>query len=136
MSAAYVRAHGRILLVEDDAVSLKLMRDALDAAGYETHEVTSGADALPEARRLLPDLIVMDLGLPGISGVEATAQLKDAPETMQIPVLAVTAYAMPGDEQRMRTAGCDAYLTKPLSFAHFMTVVRDLLAPAKQPDAG
>lgn len=118
----------RVLLVEDDAISLKLMRDVLEAQGYRTWEATNGIDALEEARCSHPDLIVLDIGLPGMDGVEVTRQLKAEPLLNQIPVLAVSAYAMPADEQRLLRAGGAAYLTKPLSFVEFITVVRSLLA--------
>jgi two-component system cell cycle response regulator DivK len=123
----------RILLAEDDAVSLKLMRDALAASGYETEERTNGLDVLTRLAERGPDpttgvdLIVMDIGLPGLDGTEVTRRLKGAPATRDIPVVAVTAYAMPGDEQRVRAAGCDVYLTKPFSFVTFISVVRTLL---------
>ena len=118
----------RILLVEDDPISLKLMRDVLQASGYETEEVTNGADALTRVCQSAVDLIVMDIGLPGLDGVEATRRLRNTPATLAIPIVAVTAYAMPGDEERIRSAGCNAYLTKPLRFAEFMTVVHGFLA--------
>jgi two-component system cell cycle response regulator DivK len=124
----------RVLLVEDDAVSLKLMRDVLQAQGYETAELGNGAEVVARAATLGADLVVMDIGLPGLDGVEATRQLKCTAATRHIPVLAVTAYAMPSDEARMRAAGCSAYLTKPLRFADFVAVVQDLLA--KPHDAG
>jgi two-component system, cell cycle response regulator DivK len=118
----------RILLVEDDPISLKLMRGVLQANGYETEEVTNGPDALARASQSALDLIVMDIGLPGLDGVETARWLRNAPATLAIPIVAVTAYAMPGDEERIRSAGCDAYLTKPLRFAEFMTLVHTLLA--------
>ena len=118
----------RILLVEDDPISLKLMRDVLQASGYETEEATNGVDALARASQSAVDLIVMDIGLPRLDGVETTRRLRNAPATLTIPIVAVTAYAMPGDEERIRSAGCDAYLTKPLRFAEFMAVVHGLLA--------
>jgi two-component system cell cycle response regulator DivK len=123
----------RVLLVEDDAVSLKLMRDALVANGYETEELTNGLDVLPRLAETGVDpttgvdLIVIDIGLPGLDGTEVTRRLKSTPGTRVIPVVAVTAYAMPGDERRARGAGCDVYLTKPLSFVAFISVVRALL---------
>ena len=112
-----------VLLVEDDALSLKLMRDVLIARGYSIAEATNGPDALELAKLAHHDLIVMDVGLPGMDGVEVTRRLKSDKATARVPVLAVTAYAMPGDEDRMREAGCDEFLTKPLSFALFVTLV-------------
>lgn len=120
----------RILLVEDDPVSLKLMRDVLQTSGYETGEVSNGLDALACVELFAPDLVVMDIGLPGLDGIETTRRLKAAPTTRAIPVVAVTAYAMPGDEERMRAAGCDAHLVKPFRFTEFVEVVRSLLPVA------
>jgi two-component system cell cycle response regulator DivK len=112
-----------VLLAEDDPLSLKLMRDVLQANGFQTVEVMNGTEAVEHAARILPDVVVMDVGLPGLDGVEATRMIK---ATRTVPVVAVTAYAMPADEQRMRGAGCDAFLTKPLRFAEFVEVVRNL----------
>ena len=127
MSGAKPR-NGRVLLVEDDALSLKLMKDVLEAHGYHVEQATNGIDGLEMARRQPPDLIVMDIGLPAMDGVEVTRSLKADSAVRSIPVLAVTAYAMPADEERMRGAGCDAFLTKPLRFAEFVAVVARLLA--------
>ena len=117
----------RILLVEDDALSLKLMRDVLEAQGHVVAQATNGADGLAIVREQAPDLIVMDIGLPVMDGVEVTRALKADRDLARIPILAVTAYAMPGDEARMRSTGCDAFLTKPLSFSEFVSVVQSLL---------
>jgi two-component system, cell cycle response regulator DivK len=116
----------RILLVEDDPLSLKLMRDLLEAHGYETLDVRDGNDVLTRASEFQPDLVVMDVGLPGQDGVQATRLLKATEKGRVTPVVAVTAYAMPADEQRMRQAGCDAFLTKPLEFSRFLAVVQRL----------
>jgi two-component system cell cycle response regulator DivK len=121
---------GRVLLVEDDALSLKLMSDVLEAHGYHVTQATNGIDGLTMAREGSPDLIVMDIGLPAMDGVEVTRSLKADPSVSNVPVVAVTAYAMPGDEERMRSAGCDAFLTKPLRFSEFVEVVGRLLAAA------
>jgi two-component system cell cycle response regulator DivK len=112
--------------VEDDPLSLKLMRDVLQGYGYRTLEAGSGSEAVAISEQQLPSAVVMDIGLPGMDGVEATRLIKSRGLT---PVIAVTAYAMPGDEERMRRAGCDAFLTKPLRFAEFVSVVQRL-APA------
>ena len=118
----------RILIAEDDPSSLKLLRDVLQANGYQTEEVTSGEEAVFKAAELGPDLIVMDIRLPGIDGLEATRRLKSDPGTASIPIVAVTAHAMPEDEARILEAGCQAYLPKPLHFAEFMSVVKSLLS--------
>ena len=120
-------ASKRILIVEDDPVSLKLVRDVLQADGYETEEVTTGEEAVTRAAQLKPDLIVMDIRLPGIDGLEATRRLKSDPSTEGIPIIAVTAHAMPEDEARILATGCQAYLSKPLRFAEFVSVVKGLL---------
>jgi two-component system cell cycle response regulator DivK len=119
----------QVLLVEDDAISLRLMRDVLEAQGYRTEQTTNGLDAFSAAQRLRPDLIVLDIGLPGMDGVEVTRKLKAEPQLSHIPVLAVSAYAMPADEERLLKAGGAAYLTKPLSFVEFVRVVNSLLGP-------
>ena len=118
----------KILIAEDDPVSLKLVRDVLQANGYETKEVTSGEEAVVKAVQSKPDLIVMDIRLPGIDGLEATRRLKSDPSTEEIPIIAVTAHAMPEDEARILAAGCQAYLSKPLRFAEFISVVNGLLS--------
>ena len=109
-------------------MSLKLVRDVLQANGYETKEVTSGEAAVVKAVQSKPDLIVMDIRLPGIDGLEATRRLKSDPVTAGIPIVAVTAHAMPEDEARILEAGCQAYLAKPLRFAEFVSVVKRLLS--------
>jgi CheY-like chemotaxis protein len=117
----------RILIVEDDPLSRKLARDALAAHGYEIEEVANGADALSAAAASAPDLVVMDISLPGIDGLETTRRLKALPGGRDIPVLAVTAHAMRGDEERALAEGCAAYMTKPLKFAEFVREVGRLL---------
>ncbi|RLC59203.1 MAG: hypothetical protein DRI30_01135 [Chloroflexi bacterium] len=123
---------GRVLIVEDDRISQKMVRDALQAAGYETDEVDSGELALQKVAEGTPDLVLMDIRLPGIDGLETTRRLKADPKTAAIPVVAVTAHVMPEDEAMIRAAGCDAYMPKPLRFSALLGVVRDLLA-GRQP---
>jgi len=117
-----------ILIVEDDRVSRKMVRDVLQAGGYETQEVESGEAALKKVAEHPPDLIVMDIRLPGIDGLETTRRLKADPRTAAIPIVACTAHAMPEDESIIREAGCEAYMPKPLRFSSFMSVVRELLS--------
>lgn len=119
---------GTVLIVEDDRISQKMIRDALRAAGYETEEVDSGERALQKVAEKTPDLIVMDIRLPGIDGLETTRRLKADPGTAAIPIVAVTAHVMPEDESLIRDAGCDAYMPKPLRFSALLGLVRDLLA--------
>jgi CheY-like chemotaxis protein len=121
----------KILIAEDDPVSLRLVRDVLQAYGYETEEATNGEEAVDKAAERRPDLIVMDIRLPGIDGLEATRRLKSDPSTAAIPIVAVTAQAMPEDEARIVAAGCQAYLPKPLRFTEFVSVVKGLLSGAK-----
>lgn len=108
-------------------MSRKLARDALTAHGYEIQEVTNGLDALAAAAALRPDLVVMDISLPGIDGLETTRRLRALPLGRDVPVLAVTAHAMRGDKERALAEGCAAYMTKPLRFADFVAEVRRLL---------
>ena len=104
-----------ILLVDDNPTNIVLAQAVLGALGYRVHSVTSGEDVLVYLRELEPDLILMDIQLPGIDGLTLTRRLKADPETTQIPIIALTAYAMAGDEQRAREAGCDGYISKPFS---------------------
>lgn len=116
-----------VLIIEDNALNHKLVRDLLRAAGYRTLEAQNAADGLELARREKPDLILMDIELPGMDGLEATRILKADPVTAGIPVLAVTAYAMKGDEEKALAAGCDAYMAKPIEIRRFLEMVRHLL---------
>ena len=111
---------------------MKLFHDLLDSQGYETLQTREGLQALALARAHHPDLILMDIQLPEISGLEVTKWLKDDEELNHIPVVAVTAFAMKGDEERIRQGGCEAYISKPISVMHFLEVVRKHLG---QPEA-
>src|SRR5262249_53010347 len=104
-----------VLIVEDNELNMKLFHDLLEAHGYETVGTRNGIEALDLARRHRPDLILMDIQLPEVSGLEVTKWLKDDPELKAIPVVAVTAFAMKGDEERILEGGCEAYLSKPIS---------------------
>src|SRR5688572_33393593 len=108
-----------VLLVEDNPRNLKLARDVLEYAGFEVTAVTTGEEALPAARLAQPDVILMDLQLPGIDGHAALTRLRGDPQTAAIPVVAVSAFAMPADRERALVSGFDGYLEKPIS-------VRDL----------
>ena len=112
-----------ILIVEDDKLSMKLETDLLRAHGYDTLQSVDGKDALSLAREHHLDLIIMDIQLPGVSGMEYTKMLKADDELKDIPVLAVTAFAMKGDEEKIRAAGCDGYIAKPISVPHFLETV-------------
>jgi len=114
----------KVLIVEDNELNMKLFHDLLDSQGYETLQTREGLQALALARLHKPDLILMDIQLPEISGLEVTKWLKDDDELRHIPVVAVTAFAMKGDEERIRQGGCEAYISKPISVMHFLDVVR------------
>src|SRR5215475_1180094 len=119
-----------VLIVEDNELNMKLFNDLLDAHGYHTLQARSGIEALKIARERRPDLILMDIQLPEVSGLEVTRWLKDDEELREIPVVAVTAFAMKGDEQRIRQGGCEAYLSKPISVGTFLETVRRYLGEA------
>ncbi len=127
------RRHPRpkVLVVEDNDLNMKLFHDLLEAQGYEVLQTKDGMEALKMARQHRPDLILMDIQLPEISGIEVTKWLKEDDDLRSIPVVAVTAFAMKGDEEKIREGGCEAYIAKPISVAHFLkTVERLLAAPA------
>ena len=115
-----------ILIVEDDGMSMKLATVLLQAHGYDTLQSVDGKDALQLAREHNPDLIIMDIKLPEISGMERTKMLKADDELKDIPVLAVTAFAMKGDEEKILEEGCDGYIAKPISVPHFLETVANL----------
>jgi two-component system cell cycle response regulator DivK len=116
-----------VLIVEDNELNMKLFHDLLDAQGYATLETREGLQALSLARLHRPDLILMDIQLPEISGLEVTKWLKEDDELAHIPVIAVTAFAMKGDEERIREGGCEAYLSKPISVALFLDTIKRFL---------
>lgn len=113
-----------VMIVEDNELNMKLFHDLLEAHGYRTVETRSGIEAVELARAHRPDLIIMDIQLPEISGLDVTRKLKADPELRAIPVVAVTAFAMKGDEERIRAGGCEAYLSKPISVMQFLSTVR------------
>jgi two-component system cell cycle response regulator DivK len=113
-----------VLIVEDNELNMKLFHDLLQANGFNTIETRNGIEALDLARKHKPDLILMDIQLPEVSGLEVTKWIKEDDELKSIPVVAVTAFAMKGDEERIREGGCEAYLSKPISVAKFLETVR------------
>lgn len=119
-----------VLIVEDNELNMKLFHDLLEAHGYQTVGTRNGIEALELARQHHPDLIIMDIQLPEVSGLEVTKWLKDDPQLRPIPVIAVTAFAMKGDEERIRQGGCEAYLSKPISVAKFIETVRQYAGSA------
>ena len=117
----------KVLIVEDNELNMKLFNDLLEANGYETVQTRNGMEAMDLARENLPDLILMDIQLPEVSGLEVTKWLKEDSELCQIPVVAVTAFAMKGDEERIREGGCEAYISKPISVTGFLDTIGELL---------
>lgn len=120
----------RILLVEDNAVNRRLAQFLLKSKGYEVWEVTSAREAFAALKDRRPDLILMDIQLPEVDGLTATRRLKADPTTSDIPVVAVTSYAMKGDEAKAFEAGCSAYVTKPIDKKQFLETVARLLPPS------
>jgi two-component system, cell cycle response regulator DivK len=116
-----------VLIVEDNELNMKLFNDLLEAHGYFTLQTKDGVEALRMARTHRPDLILMDIQLPEVSGLEVTKWLKEDDDLRTIPIIAVTAFAMKGDEQKIRDGGCEAYIAKPISVASFMNTVERFL---------
>jgi two-component system, cell cycle response regulator DivK len=116
-----------VMIVEDNELNMKLFHDLLEAHGYRTIGTGNGFEVLDLARKRRPDLILMDIQLPEVSGLEVTKWLKEDPELQAIPVVAVTAFAMRGDEERIREGGCQAYLSKPISVPRFIETIRRFL---------
>lgn len=119
-----------VLIVEDNELNMKLFHDLLEAHGYSTLQTRNGIEALELARTHHPDLILMDIQLPEVSGLEVTKWIKEDDELKTIPVIAVTAFAMKGDEERIRQGGCEAYISKPISVVKFLETVRSYLGEA------
>ena len=119
-----------VLIVEDNDLNMKLFNDLLEAHGYGTLQTRNGLEAMEIARARRPDLILMDIQLPEVSGLEVTKWLKEDDDLRSIPVIAVTAFAMKGDEERIRQGGCEAYISKPISVAKFLETVRSYLGDA------
>lgn len=117
---------GHILLIEDHPTNRKLIGDILRRAGHEVREATSADDGIPMALADVPDLILMDVQLPGTDGLTATRLLRADEKTQRVPIIAVTAHAMRGDEKRILEAGCDAYVAKPISYKVLLDEVERL----------
>ena len=120
----------KILVVEDNELNLKLFCDLLRAHSYEAEPVRDGREALERARAFAPDLVVMDIQMPHVTGLELIEQMKSDEELKGIPIMAVTAYAAKGDEERIRDAGAEGYVSKPISVMRFVEAVRALLEAA------
>ena len=117
----------RILIVEDNDLNMKLLQDLLEVHGYVTLQTKDGMEALKLARLHHPDLILMDIQLPDVSGLEVTKWIKGDDDLKTIPIIAVTAFVMRGDEERIREGGCEAYIAKPISVVNLLRTVRRLL---------
>jgi two-component system, cell cycle response regulator DivK len=117
----------RILIVEDNDLNRQLLHDLLEAHGYVTLQTKDGMEALKLARLHHPDLILMDIQLPDVSGLQVTKWIKGDDDLKTIPIIAVTAFVMKGDEEQIREGGCEAYIAKPISVVNFLRTVRRLL---------
>jgi two-component system cell cycle response regulator DivK len=122
-----------VLIVEDNELNMKLFNDLLEAHGYATLKTSHGIEAMELARAHKPDLILMDIQLPEVSGLEVTRWLKADEELKSIPVIAITAFAMKGDEERIREGGCEAYMSKPISVSKFIATVKTYLEADGKP---
>lgn len=118
----------RILVIEDHEDNRRIVRDLLTPSGYELIEAVTGEEGVAMAETHRPDLILMDIQLPGLDGYEATRRIKANPALRQIPIIAVTSYALSGDDVKAREAGCDAYVTKPFSPRALLAKIREYLA--------
>ena len=116
-----------VLIVEDNELNMKLFNDLLEAHGYVTVQTRNGMEAIELARLHRPDLILMDIQLPEVSGLQVTQWIKSDEELKHIPVIAITAFAMKGDEEKIRQGGCEAYLSKPISVVKFLETVKNYL---------
>jgi two-component system, cell cycle response regulator DivK len=118
----------KVLIVEDNDLNMKLFNDLLEAHGYHTLQTKDGVEALALARQHRPNLILMDIQLPEVSGLEVTKWIKEDDDLRTIPIIAVTAFAMKGDEEKIREGGCEAYIAKPISVTNFLRTVERFLA--------
>lgn len=116
-----------VLIVEDNELNMKLFHDLLEAHGIGTVQCRNGLEVMETARRTKPDLILMDIQLPEVSGLDVTKWLKSDPDLKSIPIIAVTAFAMKGDEEKIREGGCEDYISKPISVVQFLEKVKHYL---------
>ena len=119
-----------VMIVEDNELNMKLFNDLLESRGYTVIQTRNGMEALDLARAHMPDLILMDIQLPEVSGLVVTKWLKDDDQLAHIPVIAVTAFAMKGDEERILQGGCEGYISKPISVSHFLETIAQYIGPA------
>ncbi|AGA64071.1 two component response regulator [Liberibacter crescens BT-1] len=120
----------QVMIVEDNELNMKLFRDLIETSGYETIQTRNGMEALDLARKYRPDLILMDIQLPEVSGLEVIRWLKEDNDLYVIPIIAVTAFAMKGDEERIRQGGCEAYVSKPISVPKFIEMIKIYIGDA------
>lgn len=113
----------RVLIVEDNELNMKLFADLLEAYGYEVIRAVDGMEGLQSAKKYHPDLILMDIQLPEISGIEVIKIIKDDPNLKNVPIVAISAFAMKGDEERIMESGCQAYVSKPISITKLKETV-------------
>jgi two-component system cell cycle response regulator DivK len=125
----------KILIVEDNALNIKLFCDLLAAHGHEPEAVTDSRNALDAARSFSPDLVITDIQLPHVSGLELIQMIRNDEKLADVPIMAVTAYSARGDEERIRAAGAQAYVSKPISVARFAQTVDELLTSARSGEA-
>jgi CheY-like chemotaxis protein len=123
---------GHILVVDDNPIDLKLVGELLEVYGFQTECVSDAEQAQRTLARVLPDLIVVDIALPGMDGLSLTRLIKSDARLKHVPVVALTAFAMRGDDQRAAAAGCDAYLTKPIDTRRFGDQITEILAAAEE----
>ena len=116
-----------ILVVEDNPLNLELVSDILEAHGYEILKATNGKEAIAQVEETIPDLVLMDIQLPGLDGLTITGIIKDKPEMADLPIIALTAHAMRGDEEKARQAGCDGYISKPIDTRALPETIREFL---------
>jgi len=119
----------KVLIVEDNPVNMELFQDLLELEGYEVLPASTGQEAIDKAKMEQPDLILMDIQLPGMDGWEATGILKKMPETSNIPIIALTAHAMEGDREKAFEFGCDSYISKPINTRTFVSEIKQVIHP-------
>jgi CheY-like chemotaxis protein len=123
-----MNAKTKVLVVEDNLLNLELVTDLLEASGHIVYQTRTAEEGLRLAQKALPDVVLMDLSLPGMDGLAATKALKADPATVHLPVIALTAHTMKGDEEEALNAGCNGYLSKPINTRTFVTQVADFIA--------
>ena len=119
-----------VMIVEDNELNMKLFTDILESQGYSIVQRPDGTDLIEVTRATKPDLILMDIQLPNVSGLDLTKWLKEEEDLRSIPVVAITAFAMKGDEERIRSGGCEAYISKPITVVKFLETVKSYLGDA------